>query len=453
MPRAAGRIYLSATRKSSGKTCIAVGLLRALRDRGTAVQPYKKGPDYIDPMWLSRAAGRPCYNLDFHTQDAREIARLAGRASGLAVIEGNKGLHDGVALDGSDSNAAMARLLEAPVALILDCEGITRGVAPLALGQRQFAADLPFLGAILNRTAGSRHESKLRRALEAHTDLPVLGALGRSEHLELAERHLGLVPYAEQRDAEDRIARMAQAVSAGIDLARLAPAAGGAALRESAPAADAPAPDVRIGCPRDAAFGFHYADDLERFAQYGAELVAFDAIRDPEPPAMDGLWIGGGFPETQAAALSRNAPMRAALRERIRAGLPTYAECGGLMYLSRGIRHGGARHNMVAAVPADCEVGPRPHGRGLVELEATGDFPWPGVAAGRSVPAHEFHYSRLVGLPEDCRWGWRVIRGAGIHSGMDGLIHGSVFAGYSHLRHTDRFEWIRHFVEAVRGRV
>ena len=444
------RLYLSATRKSSGKTCIAAGLLRALRNRGLAVAPFKKGPDYIDPMWLARAAGRTCRNLDFHTQTAAEIrAAAAAAGDGCALIEGNKGLFDGVAEDGSDSNAALAKLLDAPVLLALDCEGTTRGVAPLVQGYRRFDAAVRYAGAILNRTGGSRHEAKLARALEEHTDLPVLGALGRTPELELEERHLGLVTCAEQADAEERIERMARAVEQGVEVGRL--------LDADAPApAEVPAavaggrPELRIGYARDAAFGFYYPDDLERFARCGARLVPFDTLTDDAPPNVDGLWLGGGFPETQAAALAANAPMRAALRRLLADGLPAYAECGGLMYLTRRLRYRGMDWDMVGAVAADCAVEEHPQGRGLAELEATADFPWPGVAPGTPAPAHEFHYSRLENLPDDVRWGWRVRRGDGIVAGADGLTQGGLFASYCHLRHTSRFEWVRHFTEFAR---
>ena len=452
MPGPHRRLYLSATRKSSGKTCIAAGMLRALRRRGLAVAPFKKGPDYIDPMWLARAAGRPCRNLDFHTQTPAEIGATAARAGGgCALIEGNKGLFDGVAEDGSDSNAALAKLLDAPVLLALDCAGTTRGVAPLVQGYRRFDAAVRYAGAILNRTGGSRHEAKLARALEQHTDLPVLGALGRAPELELEERHLGLVTCAEQADAEERLERMARAVEQGVDLDRLldrdAPAP-----PETPAAIEGPWPELRIGYARDAAFGFYYPDDLERFAECGARLLPFDTLTDAAPPEMDGLWLGGGFPETQAAALAANTSMRAALRRLLADGLPAYAECGGLMYLSRRLRFRGMDWDMVGAVAADCTVGERPQGRGLAELEATADFPWPGVAPGAAAPAHEFHYSRLENLPDGARWGWRVRRGDGIAPGADGLVQGNLFAAYCHLRHTQRFEWVQHFTEFVRGR-
>ena len=446
------RLYLSAARKSSGKTCIAAGLLRALRGRGLAVAPFKKGPDYIDPMWLARAAGRTCRNLDFHTQTELEIrAAAAAAGGGCALIEGNKGLFDGVAEDGSDSNAALAKLLDAPVLLALDCEGATRGVAPLVQGYQRFDEAVRYAGAVLNRTGGSRHEAKLRRALEAHTDLPVLGALGRTPELELEERHLGLVTCAEQADAEERLERMAGAVARGVDLDRLLDA-DAPAPPEAAPAIAGPGPELRIGYARDAAFGFYYPDDLERFAECGARLLPFDALTDDAPPDADALWLGGGFPETQAAALAANAPMRAALRERLAGGLPAYAECGGLMYLTRRLRCRGMDWDMVGAVAADCAVEERPQGRGLAQLEATADFPWPGVAPGTAAPAHEFHYSRLENLPAGVRWGWRVRRGDGIVPGADGLVQGNLFASYCHLRHTSRFAWVRHFTEFVRAR-
>lgn len=453
MPGQNRRIYLSASRKSSGKTCLSIGLLHSLGQQGITAQPFKKGPDYIDPMWLSRAAGQPCYNLDFNTQSHQEILDTAARgsAANCTLVEGNLGLFDGMAEDGSDSNAALAKLLQAPVALVLDCEGMTRGIAPMVLGYQQFDPELQWAGVILNRTAGSRHESKLLHAVEQHTDLSVLGAVGRSPDMELAERHLGLITRTEQVDADQRIEKMGRVVTENVDVERLFSLAGRPdTIPETGTPVSAPEPDLRIGYARDAAFGFYYADDLERFARLGAELVPFDTLHDTGLPEMDGLWLGGGFPETQAEALSANAPMKETLRERIAAGLPTYAECGGLMYLSRQISWEGQTHEMVGVVPGDCVMDSRPQGRGLVELEATGDFPWPEVSPGLQVSAHEFHYSRLENLDSGLRWGWRVRRGTGTTEEMDGLTLGNLFASYCHLRHTERFEWIRYFLEFVR---
>ena len=448
------RIFLSASRKSSGKTCFAIGLLHTLARQGITVQPFKKGPDYIDPMWLSRAAGRVCYNLDFNTQSATEILAMAARDDGAdgALIEGNLGLFDGMAEDGSDNNAALAKLLDAPVVLVLDCEGMARGIAPLVQGYQQFDPDLRWAGIVLNRTAGSRHETKLIQALEQHTDLAVLGAIGRSPDMQLTERHLGLITAVEQSDAAQRIERMGRMVAENVDTKQILERADGPARKPVSASPPRPSPTCRIGYARDAAFGFYYADDLEQFARLEAELVPFDTLHDTRLPEMDGLWLGGGFPETHATALAANAALRIALREALDAGLPAFAECGGLMYLSRSLTWQQETHEMVGVIPGDCVMDERPQGRGLVALETTEDFPWPGVAPGTPVAAHEFHYSRLENLPDDLRWGWRVRRGTGAARQSDGLVQGRLLASYCHVRHTERFEWIRLFLDFVRER-
>ncbi len=218
------RLLISAAHKSSGKTTLSIGLGAALRARGLAVQPFKKGPDYIDPMWLALATGRPCHNLDFFLMGADEIrttfARY-GHGADLCLIEGNKGLYDGLDLNGSNSNAALARLLQAPVVLVLDARGMTRGIAPLILGYQAFEPDVNIAGVILNRLGGSRHESKLRAVIEHYTDVPVLGAVHHDEELAILERHLGLTPSNEASAAQAQIDRIAATVAAGVDLDRL----------------------------------------------------------------------------------------------------------------------------------------------------------------------------------------------------------------------------------------
>ncbi len=400
-------------------------------------------------MWLAQAAKRPCYNLDYNTQEEEELQTTAacGADADVLLIEGNKGLFDGVATDGSDSNAALAKLLDASVVLVLDCEGMTRGIAPLVLGYQQFDTQLQWAGAILNRTGGSRHEAKLVHALEEHTDLAVLGTIGRQADMELTERHLGLITCAEQHQADRHIDSLARCIASSVDLNWLPETT----TEEPAPQTIADTDKaLRIGYARDAAFNFYYADDLEWFARLGAELIPFDTLHDSQLPDVDGLWIGGGFPETQASALSANTAMRTALRERLEQGIPTYAECGGLMYLSRQITWQDHTYPMVGFVPGDCVMEPRPQGRGLVRLETTKHFPWPGVAPGQITPAHEFHYSRLENLPNDARWGWRIQRGAGVTGDSDGWMQDNLFASYSHLRHTSRFEWVRYFLDFVK---
>ena len=455
------RLFVSAAHKSSGKTTVTVGIAAALRARGLAVQPFKKGPDYIDPMWLTAAAGRTCRNLDFHTMGRDEIRAEFlhhGEGADLALVEGNKGLHDGVSVDGADSNAALAKLLAAPVVLVVDTRGITRGIAPLLHGYRDFDPGVRIAGVILNQVAGARHEGKLVCAVRTYTDIPVLGAIGRSPDLALAAAHIGLVPTAETARVEDRVERIGRRIEADVDLdavhecAVRAEALGGAPSPVLAPRPAPPDPDVRIAVARDAAFCFYYPGDLEALEAAGARLVPFDTLEDSVPPAADGIFIGGGFPERAMSALEANASMRASLRERIVAGTPVYAECGGLMYLARRIRWNAQDCEMVGAIPADVVMHSRPRGRGYVVLEPTGDAPWAPAVTG-PVHAHEFHHSSLENLTgSHWRYAYRVRRGRGVDGESDGIVIGSLLASYSHLRDVEGCRWAERFVAHVRER-
>lgn len=430
--------------------------------RGLAVQPFKKGPDYIDPLWLTRAAGQDCYNLDFFTMSHEEILSTFSSAdarANISLIEGNKGLYDGLALDGADSNAALAKMLTTPVVLVIDTSGMTRGIAPLLNGYLGFDAEVNICGVVLNKVGGTRHEGKLRAALEHYTDIEVLGAIGRDKTLEIPERHLGLVPANEDASAAVTIARLAAAVSDGIDINRLIETADAAATpateTEVIAAAGKPPPDVRIGIAIDSAFGFYYRDDLDAFAQAGAELVPFDTLKDSYLPDVDGLFVGGGFPETHLSALAANQDLLANIRGTLASGMPAYAECGGLMYLAQSIRWHDEKLDMVGAIPGDIVVDSRPQGRGYVVLEATGKQPWSPAAKNASesvISAHEFHYARLENLPDDLDYAFRVKRGNGIDGRHDGLIAGNILAGFAHHRNTAGNPWVSQFVDFVRSK-
>jgi len=454
-------LLISAIHKSSGKTTVTVGIARALARRGIAIQSFKKGPDYIDPMWLSRAAGRPCVNLDFHTMSDEEIASAfvaRGGGADLAIVEGNKGLFDGVDVEGADSNAALAAQLGLPVVLVVDTRGMTRGIAPLIRGYESFAGDdLRIAGVILDQVGGPRHEGKLRAALERYTDTPVLGAVGRHPEIGIDERHLGLVPANEASAAEAKIEAIADIVEREIDIERLGvaacltwPSAGGGTVRRFDPPTS-PA-DVRIAIARDRAFGFYYPDDLDAFAAAGAELVPFDTFRDSQLPPVDGLFVGGGFPEVHAADLAANESLRRDIRRALEVGLPAYAECGGMMYLCQGLHWQGQRHEMVGYLPAEAVMHQRPVGRGYVRLEETADGIWPADArSGQNLRAHEFHYASLEGLPDDLAYAFRVRRGYGIDGHRDGLILGNTLATFSHQRDVDSNRWVARFVDFVRS--
>ena len=452
------RLFISAAHKSSGKTTVCIGLCAALRARGETVQPFKKGPDYIDPLWLGLAAGRPCYNLDAYLTGADEIRAQVARSmrgATLGIIEGNKGLYDGLDLDGSNSNAAMAALIGAPVVLVIDARGMTRGIAPLILGYQAFDRNIRIAGVILNQLGGSRHEAKLRAVIQHYTGVPVLGALQHDERVTIAERHLGLIPSNEAEAARARVDEIAAYVASQVDFDRLLAVARQAAPMpacEAAPAAACGTP-VRIGIARDAAFGFYYPGDLDALRAAGAELEPFDALHAEHLPKVDGLFIGGGFPETHMDALAANAGLRRELHDAIEGGLPAYAECGGLMYLARGIEWNGRAAGMVGVIPADIVMHARPVGRGYVHLRETGRGLWPRTQAGEAplIRAHEFHYSSVENLSPGAEFAYAVERGHGIDGRHDGIVHKNLLASYAHLRDVAGNPWARRFVDFVRS--
>ncbi|MCU0811241.1 MAG: cobyrinate a,c-diamide synthase [Thiobacillaceae bacterium] len=447
------RVFISAAHKSSGKTTLTLGLCAALHARGHAVQPFKKGPDYIDPLWLGMAAQRPCYNLDFHMMRHDEIEQQFARgaaAARISLIEGNKGLYDGLDLDGSNSNAALAKLLDAPVVLVIDARGMTRGVAPLILGYQAFDRDIRIAGVILNNLGGSRHESKLRAVIEHYTDVEVIGAVQHDASLQIAERHLGLVPANEQQAALERIRHVGERVAAQVDLERLLAIADSADAREApaSPPARSTAERVRVAIAHDQAFGFYYSEDLDALRAANVELVEVDTLHAESLPDVDGLIIGGGFPEMFMAELDANASLRADIRRAIEAGLPTYAECGGLMYLSQSLSWQGQTRQMVGVVPGDTVMHERPVGRGYVRLQPTGEDRW---QESETIPAHEFHYSSLENLPNDSIYAYKVTRGHGIDGQHDGYQRYNLLAAYAHRRGTGEQGWITPFLNQVRA--
>jgi cobyrinic acid a,c-diamide synthase len=456
------RLYIAATHKSSGKTTVSLGLCAALSARGTTVQPFKKGPDYIDPIWLGQAAGRACYTLDFYSMAPDSIETMFVEhdpgTEGIRLIEGNKGLFDGVTTTGGDDNAALAKALRTPVVLVVDCNGMTRGIAPLLQGYVGFDPDLQWAGVILNRVGGSRHGAKLRAAVETYTDLKVLGEVSRDPKLQIEERHLGLIPANEASVAEKQIAYIRDRIAAEVDLDAFLQAARNAppmpdtnrSKDHTTPLAlDAPAP-LRLAIARDGAFGFYYPADLEAFAKRGVELCYFSPLHDTELPECDALFLGGGFPETHMLALEANRSMRDSIHAALEQGLPAYAECGGLMYLSRSIRWGNEQAAMVGFVPGDTVMQARPQGRGYIRLQRNLDHPWPQQAnTPQTIPGHEFHYSHLENLPEGLTYAWNVERGQGLDGRHDGLVLNKLVAGYAHLRQDVRNPWIDEFLAFV----
>jgi cobyrinic acid a,c-diamide synthase len=390
------RLVVGGTHSGVGKTTVATGLLAALRHAGHRPAGAKVGPDFIDPGYHALACGRPPRNLDAWLCGAEVIPALAGRAAAGAdvlIVEGVMGLFDGSADGTPSSTADVARLLDAPVVLVVDAGAMSGSVAALVHGFATFDATVRLGGVVLNQVGSPAHEIQLREAL-APLGWPVLGALRRDDRFAWRDRHLGLVPVAERPAAvTEALDRLAAAVAEQIDLdAVLRLAAGAPVLRVG----DAPLPSpvagsaARIAVAAGAAFTFTYTDTLDALVAAGAEPVPFDPLRDEAlPEGVDGLIAGGGFPEVYAAELAANRPMLDDARNRIEAGLPTWAECGGLLWLSRTL-DGQA---MAGVVPADAEMTGR---LTLGYREATVTTPSPIGSPGTVVRGHEFHYSTVA---------------------------------------------------------
>lgn len=436
---------------------ISLGLGASLSQSGYQVQAYKKGPDYIDPMWHRAATGCPCYNLDYFTQSHAEIRHTFDNhrhSANVVYVEGNKGLFDGVDTFGSDSNAALAEQLALPVVLIVNAQGITRGIAPLLSGYENFSDSITFAGVILNEVAGPRHEAKLLAAVKEYTNLQVLGVVPKLSKLHLEERHLGLIPQNEAQFSANYIKQVSTLVEQHVDIDRLLersallglPEAGVSRPRSEHTAAKV----VKIGIARDRAFGFYYPDDLQAMQALGAELVYFDTLQDEVLPSVDALFIGGGFPETQLVALERNTGMREQIRAFIKAGKPVYAECGGLMYLCNNICYQGKTASTVGVIDADVKMTEKPIGRGYAKIQAYRSHPW-GI--GRDIRqqkcCHEFHYSTLEGPALDAAMAYEVTRGYGVNGRTDGIVVNNTLASYCHQRHTENNPWVSEFINFI----
>jgi len=430
------RLVIAGLSGDSGKTLVSLGIARALADRGVAVRPFKKGPDYIDTAWLGVAARSTCRNLDtFLMSDEAMATALAKEVGGadLLLVEGNRGLFDGVDLEGSHSTAMLARRLAAPVVLVLDCTKMTRTAAALVLGCRAMDPEVDLAGVILNRVGCARHETIVREAVAGIAGTPVLGVIRRIKGEDpLPGRHLGLVTAAEHPVPEQSVQRAAKAVADGIDLDRLLAVAQWAPELELAPAeVEVRQVPVSIAYLEGEAFSFYYAENLEQLRAAGVRLVPVDPATARELPEVDGLYIGGGFPEVHAARLGANTAFTEDVRERVGAGMPVYAECAGLMYLARELIVDGVAHAMAGVLDLAVEQKPTPQGHGYEVAVVDRDNPF--FAAGTRLVGHEFHYSRLVDDGDRQDGVLRVERGTGIGGQRDGIVVGRVWASYLHL--------------------
>ncbi len=466
-PRCPG-LVIAALRGGSGKTLFSLGMIAALRNRGVTVAPFKKGPDYIDAGWLAMAAGRPCYNLDtflIETPLILDSYRKHTQEVDVAVVEGNRGLYDCINTEGLTSTAELAKLLDLPVILCIDATKTTRTMAAVVAGCMGFDPDVRIGGVVLNHVAGARHEKILRDSIEQHCGIPVLGALPKLRKQILTERHMGLVPTYEHQWAQEAVAAIAELAEHHIDLAAVSTlcrvrhqerpystpsrpgeqiAASQRSCRPNTPQARKP----RIGIVRDSAFQFYYPENLEALVEAGAELVVTSPLYEDNLPNIDALYIGGGFPETHAARLSRNVTYRQQIKALSEQGLPIYAECGGLMFLGRELVLEEGTFPMADVLPVSFGFSKRPQGHGYTVIRV--ERPNPYYPVGHLIRGHEFHYSTVQSMASDPEaMVFEMVRGNGMMQNRDGLCIGNVLATYSHIHALGTPEWAPALVAAA----
>lgn len=452
------RLVIAGLAGDSGKSLVSLGLIGALRSRGLQVAPFKKGPDFIDAAWLGAAANSPCRNLDSFMMPPEVIVGSlfeGARDAAMAVVEGNRGLFDGMDAHGSHSTAQLAKLIGAPVVLVIDVSKTTRTVAAQVLGCCMMDPEVTVSGVILNRVGTQRQEKVIREAVASATGVPVLGAIPRLVDQHLPSRHLGLVTAMEHPSITETLERVAQIVDDHADVAGLIELANQAAdlteikAHTGADLVGRTAPVVRIGVLRDRAFSFYYPENLAALEAAGAEICEISPLDDRELPAIDGLYAGGGFPEEYASQLAANRPLREALARQIGQGLPVWAECGGLMYLSRALVKNGELHEMVGSLPVIVEQTMRPQGHGYVQGRTERSNPF--LTEGTELCGHEFHYSCLMDDRNQVPTVFRLTRGVGVGQGRDGLQVGNTVASYTHLHALATPSWAEGLVKAAVG--
>ena len=439
----------------SGKSVVSVGLTAAFARRGKSVAPFKKGPDYIDAGWLQLAAGNKCYNLDPYLMSHEAITTsFFNRSQGadVVILEGNRGIFDGVNVEGGYSTADLAVLLNMPVLLVVNCTKTTRTVAAMVLGCLQFDKRVDIRGVVLNQIATQRQRRLITEAVEHYTDLPVLGAVPRLKRDIFPMRHLGMIPHQEYVGSNQALGFLANLIEENVDLARVGQLM--AAVPDgvySVPAIAQPGKKqkVRIGILQDAAFQFYYSENFEALERCGAKLIYINALTDQDLPELDGLYIGGGFPETSAKDLAANGSFRRAVKDAAEAGLPVYAECGGLIYLGRSIVIGDEEYPLTDVFPVRFGMSEKPqaHGYSIFKTEAENPF----YPVGLEVKGHEFRYSTVLDWQgSETQLVLKMKRGRGFMHGRDGLVKNNVLALYTHVHADATVEWAEGFIRRCR---
>ncbi len=459
------RIVLSGLSGDSGKTIVTCGLLVSLKNRGINVSAFKKGPDYIDSAWLSLASGKPARNLDSFMMGfpcAKKSFLNSADENGINIIEGNRGLFDGADKKGTHSTAELANLLQAPVIIVQDITKVTRtAVAPI-IGCLKLDPRLKIEGVILNRTAGERHISIVKEVIEGETGIPVLGAIPKlPEKIILPSRHLGLVLPEEIKEKSDILNGLSNIVEENIDVSKII------SIARSVPVLSRPEPvgkidlsrseknleSVKIGFFRDNSFSFYYPENLEMLREHGVILIPIASDKEVTPGLihelgdLDALYIGGGFPEINLKELAANSVLKSLIKKLAEEGLPVYAECGGLMYLSNKVSWKGKAYHLAGVLPVDIEMHDNPRGHGYSEAIVDSENPF--FKEGTVIKGHEFHYSEVCNYDPWIKSCLSVKRGTGSLDKRDGLLYKNVFATYIHLHALANPEWVHGITKAA----
>ncbi len=442
------RLLITALKGGSGKTLVTVGLTAALRKRGLCPSVFKKGPDYIDSGWLSIAANRPCYNLDQYLFP-RDIVLSSfvqrSENSRIAIIEGNRGLFDGVDNQGSFSSAELAKLLLSPTILIIDCVKMTGTAAALVKGCLEFDHELHIAGIILNRIKGARHENVVRQSIQRISNIPVLGVVPSMTLKNFPQRHLGLLPIQEHPASLEFVEEARIIAENSLDLdeiekaAQLAKNLTAISIQRENPLSHFTS--VKIGVLRDSAFQFYDPENIEALVFRGASIIEISALDESNTlPEIDALYIGGGFPETNADRLAGNKLFRDSVKSFVQSGGPVYAECGGFMFLAKELVVDHQTFPMADVFPVRSILNKRPQGLGYVELRARSENPF--FSAGSVLRGHEFHYSTMI--LDDAGphpWPFDVLRGRGIDGNHDGLCVKNALGLYAHIHALGEPAW------------
>jgi cobyrinic acid a,c-diamide synthase len=449
-------VIIAGLRGGSGKTVISLGITAAWKETGFKVSSFKKGPDYIDAGWLSKAAGRPCRNLDTFLCPPAIVKQSYiehSKNCDICVVEGNRGLYDGIDTEGSTSTAELAKLLDLPVLLVLDCTKATRTMAALVLGCMRFDPDIRIIGAILNRVAGKRHEQKVRVNIEKFCKIPVFGSVPKLDAEDFPERHMGLVTSEEHAFSGKAIQTALQIVKDNIDLKGLydvlipeKPSFVSTVETQTIENPYSGPERVTIGVIRDSAFQFYYPDNIDALRKLGAKIVFISPLKETSIPDVDAIYMGGGFPETHAPELARNQGFRDSLKRVSEKGLPIYAECGGLIFLGQSIRLEDQIYPMSGIFPIRFGLCKTPQGHGYTQVEVVNENPF--FRAGEILKGHEFRYSSILTIHyTDNEMAFRMQRGKGIIDKKDGFFKQNTFGTYTHIHALGSPSWAPSLIE------